>query len=353
MNVQNHIIKGIKELLYSNNYLVIPNFGGFVLKQSSSHFSNSTGILNPPSKIVSFNKQLKQNDGVLVMWLQNQLKCTTDQSLKHLNDFSDYFTSVLSARRRLSIDNIGFFYLDFENNILFEPQPDTNFLTNSFGLSSISLIPLPILLDNKNKNDFNDRSHVKSKNTFLNRQKYQKVIFSILIFGLLFFALSLFVSSRKFSGNFQANIFSSSYKPIYQTTTYPELVLASNHSNKNYIANSKGVAMLSLGNNNLFSVNTLEPSLDKLKPVETIKNTNYSKNNSANFNIILGCFVILKNAEGLVNKLNQKNIPASILEIKNRGMHIVTYNGFNSIEEANLKLKEVKKDFPTAWIKSR
>jgi hypothetical protein len=60
MNVQNHIIKGIKELLYSNNYLVIPNFGGFVLKQSSSHFSNSTGILNPPSKIVSFNKQLKQ-----------------------------------------------------------------------------------------------------------------------------------------------------------------------------------------------------------------------------------------------------------------------------------------------------
>ena len=63
--------------------------------------------------------------------------------------FSDYFTSVLSARRRLSIDNIGFFYLDFENNILFEPQPDTNFLTNSFGLSSISLIPLPILLDNK------------------------------------------------------------------------------------------------------------------------------------------------------------------------------------------------------------
>ena len=129
--------------------------------------------------------------------------------------------------------------------------------------------------------------------------------------------------------------------------------MASNHSNKNYIANSKGVAMLSLGNNNLFSVNTLEPSLDKLKPVETIKITNYSKNNSANFNIILGCFVVLKNAEGLVNKLNQKNIPASILEIKNRGMHIVTYNGFNSIEEANLKLKEVKKDFPTAWIKSR
>jgi hypothetical protein len=34
-------------------------------------------------------------------------------------------------------------------------------------------------------------------------------------------------------------------------------------------------------------------------------------------------------------------------------MHIVTYSGFNSIEEANLKLKEVKKDFPTAWIKSR
>ena len=354
MNVQNYIIKGIKELLYFNNYLVIPNFGGFVLKQCSSHFSNSNAILNPPSKTVSFNIQLKQNDGVLVMWLQNQLKCTADQSLKHLNDFSDYCSNVLSARRRLSIDSIGFFYLDFENNILFEPQSDINFLTNSFGLSSISLLPLPILLEyNKNNLEFNDRGNVKSKNTHFNSKKYKKMIFSILIFGLLFFALSLFVSNRKFSGNFQANIFGSSYKPIYQTTTYTELILANNHSNKNYIANSKGVAMLSLGNNNLFSINTLEPSSNKLEPVEIDKNINYSKNNSANFNIILGCFVVLKNAEGLVNKLNQKNIPASILEIKNRGMHIVTYNGFNSIEEANLKLKEVKKDFPTAWVKAR
>ncbi len=354
MNVQNFIIKGIKELLYFNNYLVIPNFGGFVLKQNSSHFSNSNGILNPPSKTVSFNIQLKQNDGVLVMWLQNQLKCTADTSLKHLNDFSDYCSSVLSARRRLSIDSIGFFYLDFENNILFEPQSDINFLTNSFGLSSISLLPLPILLEsNKNNHEFNDRVQFKSKTTHFSRKKYKKVIFSILIFGLLFFALSLFVSNRKFSGNFQANIFGASYKSIYQTTNYPELMLASNHYNKNYIANSKGDAMLMFGNNNLYSVNTLESSSEKLELVKIKKNINYYKNSSANFNIILGCFRVFKNAEGLVNKLNQKSIPASILNIKNKGMHIVTYGGFNSEEEANQKLNEVKQDFPSAWIKSR
>src|SRR5437868_7519242 len=139
MNVQQTIIKGIKEQLFRNDYLVLPNFGGFVLKSSPSRFSASGGLLIPPTKTVTFNVQLKQNDGILAIWLQNTLGCTSNEALAHLKDFSEFCSGILNAKRRLTLEGIGFFYLDFENNVCFEPQQDSNFLTRSFGLTPVSI----------------------------------------------------------------------------------------------------------------------------------------------------------------------------------------------------------------------
>src|SRR6478609_428978 len=132
----------MKEQLFSNNYLVLPGFGGFVLKSRASHFSASGGSLLPPSKTVSFNSQLKQNDGIMALWLQNKLNCTAKEALAHLAEFAEFCTGVLSAKRRLTLEGLGFFFIDFENNICFEPQQDANFLGESFGLAPISLKPL-------------------------------------------------------------------------------------------------------------------------------------------------------------------------------------------------------------------
>src|SRR4051812_36740741 len=113
MNVQQTIIKGIQEQLFYNDYLVLPDFGGFVLKKKASHYSPTGGSIIPPSKTVSFNVQLKQNDGILVLWLQNKLACTSSEALSHLVEFSHYCSGILNTKRRLTLDGIGFFYLDF------------------------------------------------------------------------------------------------------------------------------------------------------------------------------------------------------------------------------------------------
>src|SRR5688572_27641542 len=131
MNVQQTIISGIREQLFFHEYLVLPGFGGFVLQSAPSHFSPSGSLLIPPSKTLSFNSQLKQNDGILARWLEKKLGCSMIEATAHLKDFTEFCSGILSVKRRLNLEGIGFFYLDFENNICFEPKQDSNFLTAS------------------------------------------------------------------------------------------------------------------------------------------------------------------------------------------------------------------------------
>lgn len=82
MNVHAQIVEGIKTLLHQQEYVVIPNFGGFVTQVHFSKYLVEKNILTPPGKVISFNKQLRQNDGVLAFWLQKELSVTPENHFK-------------------------------------------------------------------------------------------------------------------------------------------------------------------------------------------------------------------------------------------------------------------------------
>ena len=132
MNVQKTIINGISELLYTHDYVVVPGFGGFVSRHQLSHYSLNKEVLNPPSKKIMFNVQLKQNDGVLTSWLKEKINCNFDLATKHIEEFAAQCKILLDTKHRLEFENLGLFYLDLEKNICFEPKTDINFLIESF-----------------------------------------------------------------------------------------------------------------------------------------------------------------------------------------------------------------------------
>ena len=57
------IFKHIVDLLYNNDCVILPGFGAFVLKNKSAFRKGDEFF--PPSKYVSFNSMLKENDGLL------------------------------------------------------------------------------------------------------------------------------------------------------------------------------------------------------------------------------------------------------------------------------------------------
>ena len=66
------------------------------------------------------------------------------------------------------------------------------------------------------------------------------------------------------------------------------------------------------------------------------------------FYIIAGAFSIEKNANNLKNRLNSWNYNSTI--IKNEKMMRVSYDSFDSKEQALISLSKIRKENPQAWI---
>lgn len=357
MNVQQTIIKGIKEQLYTNNYLVLPSFGGFVLKSRSSHFSSSGGSLHPPSKSVSFNSQLKQNDGLMAQWLQREISCSADEALSHLNDFSNFCLGVLSAKRRLTIDGIGFFYIDFENNICFEPQQDSNFLCDSFGLSPISLKPLlseqteltketiikePVFVDRRIERDPIEAPIRSSKRNF------KSLVNTIIVATLSLSLLILIIANSKSAGTLYSSAFETKGNGVYTPQIYTELSIPmTTTSNVGYVADANGIATLELADKKSISVLAIENKLNSA--LNTSMTDGYS--NKKGYEIVLGCFTVFSNAQRMNKSLNAQNIRNTISAKNTKGMYVISDGSYTNREAAVQKLQELKVLFPKAWIK--
>jgi len=349
MNVQQTIIKGIKEQLFFNDYLVLPNFGGFVLQSQPARFSGSVLIL-PASKTVSFNVQLKQNDGILTFWLQEKLKCTAAESTQHLIEFAEFSNSILSAKRRLTLGGIGFLYLDFENNLCFEPQLDTNFLSSSFGLAPVSLKEFGIESVAIQKEQISeDRKAVVLAFKDLNHLSlnYKKVLLAASIIILLFATLLLFVSNTRMSGQLNASLFGTYAGGSYQPVKYKDLSLISpENKNMAYVADANGIALLELSTESKIAV----------KATNVYNVANETKKHSfalkKGYEIVLGCFGVHNNAKRMAAKLSQQNINVDISEKNEKGLYTVSNGTFSSKAEALFQLKEIQHNFPKAWIKN-
>lgn len=354
MNVHAQIVEGIKTLLHQQEYVVIPNFGGFVTQVHFSKYLIEKNILTPPGKVISFNKQLRQNDGVLAFWLQKELSVTSEDALKHITEFSDYCDQVLRTKRRLNLENLGFFYLDLENNICFEPKNDSNYLLDSFGLSPVILNELSELVVEKKETVFVDRTIETIKQELpIKRKRNLKPIAYIALGGsILFFSLAALVTLNKSEGPLLSGIFNSNAVRTYKPLAYSELVLEKTDTEtKSYVPNSEGIAVLDITNEKAIAVSVNENASSSNEVKHNVaKSHNYKY--SGKFQIVLGCFTQKNNADKMVRKLKRDNVNAGISGINNRGMHVVSCAGFDSKDSALAFLQNIKGSFPNAWVKS-
>jgi hypothetical protein len=339
LNTQQIIIKGLREQLFLHDFIVLPGFGGFVLKKMPARFGGTDNVLLPPSKVVGFNAQLRQNDGIMVSWLTATLGCTTAQSLTHLEDFAGYCREVLNARRRLTIPELGFFFLDTEGNTCFEPRHDVNFLTSAFGLPNLHIKPL----EQPRAEPMMRRAPlqpavVRERRTVPYRRIAAPAIAAVLVASLII----LLVTNRTFSGNLMA-AFTGPATTTYIPMTYEPLRLEGGQGHvQAYVAGSDGIATIILFDGKTVSVRVNGES--GAKPV--------ARRGKGEFEIVTGCFSVHANAVKMAARLKRRNLPAAISPVLQRGMHVVTIADFTTKDSAAALLQQIKSEFPSAWIRS-
>lgn len=340
------IEKHIESLLHHYDCVIIPEFGGFITNEKPGFLDNTAGVFHPPFKQILFNKNLRNNDGLLANHIANQ-----EEGINYyeanllLNQFKDACFARLNNEGRVEIEKIGVLFFDVEKNIQFS-QSSKNFLISSFGLSSKFLTPIPISKESKivkaevkkeikvsrvDKIKLEDRPSVKAEP--LKRKKSRKAVWitvitlPILISGLYFAnQLGYFGESRiqlsslnPFRPHEEAKFSprAIAYQAITEELKNNEVLSKELISDPIAIVNERGKAL---------SNEVIGEKKGGLENEEAILLKKY--------HVIGGCFSDKKNAEKFVQKWEEKGTDALIVD-KKGDLYRVSISSFLNRSEAN------------------
>lgn len=135
-----HFEEAIVDLLLRHNCVIVPTFGGFVAQSTNAVVDMRNGVMLPPSKSVLFNRQLLNNDGLLIQYLAEKHDESFDAASLRLKEKVQHWNQTLKDGRRVTIDRIGYLYLDSERNISFEQDRFINLLLQSYGLNKVHFL---------------------------------------------------------------------------------------------------------------------------------------------------------------------------------------------------------------------
>lgn len=130
----------IGDLLLRHNCVIVPAFGGFVAKQISAKIDYDKGSMTPPRKSLLFNKQLINNDGLLINEISQSRDISFDEAQLELAYTVNGWNRQLRKGKRIELDRVGILFLDQENNICFEQDRFFNLLLASFGLGQVHFL---------------------------------------------------------------------------------------------------------------------------------------------------------------------------------------------------------------------
>ena len=315
--MKNSIEYYISQLLYKNDCIIVMNFGGFVCSSISANLNKKTGILTPPNKSILFNPQLKDNDGLLINHIAQSEGISQEDSKINLLKFVEQSLKNLNKFKSCRFEEIGLFTLNSDKNIIFTQDLKTNYNLNSFGFQDITNNKIT-----RDNSEIIEESFklIKKKNNFTIKRLLKAAAIIIPLIGISFLSIT------------QEDRINSIYTQI---------------ANVNPISFKKdNVTVLNDQNSKEIIINKeIQPEITNNEVSQVFKEVIIP---SQKFYIIAGAFSIEKNANKLKNRLNSWNYNSSI--IKNDKIMRVSYDSFESKEQALISLSKIRKENPQAWI---
>lgn len=300
----------ISDLLYRYDCVTVPEFGAFLTQRKSATVHDFTNAFYPPQKIVSFNEQLQNNDGLLARYIADVEKIPFEVALQNIAIRVKFFKSYLTEGKTLTIDHIGDLKLNDEGKIQFTPSNQLNYLTESFGLSQFVS---PAVLREVYKKEVETiekevptiaiMQEKRKSNPYL---KYAAI--AIITLGLSGFGVT----------NYYKNI-----------------------ENHNQIAQEEADAQLE---DQIQEATFVIPN-----PLPTVTLT-LNKQRSR-YHIIAGAFRLKENSDKKIEQLMAQGYNPKKIGVNKYGLHQVAYASYTSRTEAYEALNRIRKDSnKEAWL---
>jgi hypothetical protein len=289
----------IGDLLYRYDCVVVPSFGAFLTQNQPSKSHDLSHAFYPPSKQLSFNNQLTNNDGLLANHIallegipyENACQKITRSVLQWQTDLARGETVVLKHIGQLR---------QTEGALFFEPSYHINYLTDSFGLSAI--VAKPIIREEEIA-----VVPLVTKKTSSSFVKYAAIF--VVALGVSGFYLNHRLQQiNDYNTLVEQNVQNDLNKEIQQAT---------------------------------FVIDNPLPAVTIEVPQEDPK-----------FHIIAGAFRVESNSlKALKSLINLGFDKAELLGQNSYGLHQVAYGSYHTAEEARDALADIRSTYnPSAWL---
>ena len=300
----------INDLLYRYECLIIPGFGALLTQHQSAKIDRKNQTFYPPSKTLSFNRQLQTNDGLLANYIASVEKCSYETSLQKLRNYTGKLSLQLSERKTVSLGNIGDFYLNEENSVQFIPSSKQNFSTASFGLTSFVTPKITREVDTETVETLEEKVPVyilperRAKTSYL---KYAAI-------ALVAISIAGFSGMKLYEGEVQKHNFAEKQKA-----------------------------------NSIVEIQIQEATFSIENPLPILNIT--FKKQTGKYHIIAGAFRVEANADKKIKQLREKGFTPTLIGVNKYGLHQVAYESFEERLDALKNLRNIKNtQNPDAWL---
>ncbi len=304
----------ISQLLYRYQCVTVPGFGAFLTEIQSAQLIESSHSFFPPKKMISFNAHLKNNDGLLANHIAQAEKTSYEYAVSAIQYEVHNWKKALQEKGLFSIKNVGNFSLNADNNLIFTPYDQTNYLTNSFGLSAfVSPVVKREIFEQKIE-ALEENIEENEVIEFIPQRRKSSVYLKY---------AAIFVLGLGLTG-------AIGY-PVYQQQIANETIIVEQSVQKQ-VQNKIQEATFFIEN-----------------PIPAVTLT--VKEEKMSYHIMAGAFRDEKNAQKKFKELSNLGYKARRIPQNKHGLYPVLYGSYRTFAEANKAKEEIiKTDNPDAWV---
>lgn len=300
----------ISDLLYRYDCVTVPSFGAFLTNRESAKVHKTTHTFYPPIKVLSFNEQLQNNDGLLANYIAEVEKIPYATANAKISKQVKAIKSYLTEGETIQFENVGELTLNNEGKMVFNPSSHINYLTDAFGLSHFTSKDIKREVYKETVEIIEDKAPIvltpekRSSNNWL---KYAAA--AVVVLGLgSYFGLNKYNASIENHNQLAQEQMNQQLDVEVQEATF-------------VISNPLPAATLTL------------------------------KKQTGNYHIVAGAFRVEANSDKKVNQLRTMGYKARKIGKNRYGLHEVVYASYSTRLEAQQALNQIRNTHnKDAWL---
>lgn len=346
----------LRELLFEQECVILPNFGGFLTKYKSAEIDHLASLIHPPRKTLSFNRQLKNDDGLLINTYRALNQVSFSEAATTVKKWIVDFENRLKEQGSAEIPKIGTFFWDKYNNTLsFEFDETQNYLAEAYGLPAVNVaavqrnpVVTPVVKPQKETTEAvavvapvkTINTPKPKQNTEEKKRNYKQAIFitavAILTLVFSFPAIKIHTSDLKLN---EAGIFTI-FSKWFETEKVSENVAVLDN-----VPESPQI----LENNTETEIIEVNSDITASKKEEIVQD--FPAIEESKYQIVLGAFRIAENADNYVAQIKSEHADFNVKQYKFGARNYVVIPAGNSEDKARHLLEKTRMAYD-CWLKT-